>query len=75
MCQRVSNKIAGYTVSRIELYDTVPQYCNITTDELLCADELLSYETNAIVFETIHKSIQSKVKVSQNPIAVGTVGV
>ena len=48
-----------YREQRIELYDTVSQYCNITLDVLLCGDESLSFETNVIVFEAVHKYIQS----------------
>ena len=48
-----------YREQRIELYDTVSQYCNISLDVLLCGDESLSFETNVIVFEAVHKYIQS----------------
>ena len=48
-----------YREQRIELYDTVSQYCNITLDVLLYGDESLSYETNISVFEAVHKYIQS----------------
>ena len=48
-----------YREQRIELYDAVSQYCNITLDVLLYGDESLSYETNISVFEAVHKYIQS----------------
>ena len=48
-----------YREQRIELYDTVSQYCNITLDVLLYGDESLFYETNISVFEAVHKYIQS----------------
>ena len=47
-----------YNHLRVELRQSIAQYCNMTLDVLLRGDERLSTNINSIIFEAVHKYIQ-----------------
>ena len=47
-----------YNHLRVELRQSIHQYCNMTLDVLLRGDERLSTNINSIIFEAVHKYIQ-----------------
>ena len=47
-----------YTHLRVELRQSITQYCNMTLDVLLRGDERLSTNINTTIFEAVHKYIQ-----------------
>ena len=47
-----------YTHLRVELSQSISQYCNMTLDVLLRGDERLSTNINTTIFEAVHKYIQ-----------------
>ena len=47
-----------YKDLRVELRQSITQYCNMTLVVLLPGDERLSINVNSIIFEAVHKYIQ-----------------
>ena len=47
-----------YNHLRVELRQSIAQYCNMTLDVLLRGDERLSTNINSFIFEAVHKYIQ-----------------
>ena len=47
-----------YNHLRVELRQSIAQYCTMTLDVLLRGDERLSTNINSIIFEAVHKYIQ-----------------
>ena len=47
-----------YNHLRVELRQSIAQYCYMTLDVLLRGDERLSININSIIFEAVHKYIQ-----------------
>ena len=47
-----------YNHLRVELRQSITQYCNMTLDVLLRGDKRLSANINSIIFEAVHKYIQ-----------------
>ena len=47
-----------YNHLRVELRQSIAQYCDMTLNVLLRGDERLSTNINSIIFEAVHKYIQ-----------------
>ncbi|MCG8033360.1 MAG: reverse transcriptase family protein, partial [Candidatus Thiodiazotropha taylori] len=52
-------KCKHYNEHRLELLQTVSQFCNVTLDVLLKGNINLSFETNVEIFKSVQKYIQS----------------
>ena len=51
--------ISLYNHLRVELRQSITQYCNMTLDVLLRGDERLLTNISSIIFKAVHKYIQN----------------